>query len=210
MNFELRIMNFELSGGDDFYEVGMDGGHGNGDDSLYLDDDTTVAGALHFQEDAFLAGEVTAGDTYTGSFRQIQLFGTEVKQVVVVGAGHGDETLHLDVGDDYLLTAAGIGDVLQVGDLRLDTLQFRRAGMDKDQVADDGNQGTDFLAPADAYLVLHGDKTAQALLLQQADGVGFPAVGGTHGVPYFGFFFRVHGMCRFRKGCSPGALDSLH
>ena len=59
--------------------------------------------------------------------------------MIVVGTGYSDETLHIIIGDDYLLSATGVGDVLQVSDLGLDTLHFRRTGMDKDQVVNDRN-----------------------------------------------------------------------
>ena len=42
--------------------------------------------------------------------------------------GYGNETLHLTVGDNNLLPTAGIGDILQISDLRLDTLHIGEDG----------------------------------------------------------------------------------
>ena len=58
----------------------------------------------------------------SSSLRQIQLSGLEIKQLVVIGSGNGDEALHLMVGNNYLLTTAGIGYILQISNLRLNTL----------------------------------------------------------------------------------------
>lgn len=161
----------------------MKGGHGNGDDTSYLDDYTAVTGTLHFQEDTFLACKLTAGDAYLCSLGKVQLLGTEVQEVVVVSAGNGDETLHLNIRDDDFLTATGIGDVLQVGDFRFHTFKVRRTGMHKEQVVDDGRQYADFLPSPDTYFILHGDKTTQFLLFQKTHGIRLPTVRGTHGVP---------------------------
>ena len=94
----------------------MDGSHGNGDDTLYLNDHTTVTGTFHFQENSLLTLKVTTDDADFRTFRQIQFIRLEVHKMIVVGSGYGNEALHLIVGDDYLLTATGIGDILQVSD----------------------------------------------------------------------------------------------
>ena len=64
--------------------------------------------------------------------------------MIIVSAGYGNETLHLTVGDNNLLSTASIGDILQISDLRLDTLHIGRTGMDKKQIMNDRNQNTDF------------------------------------------------------------------
>ena len=51
--------------------------------------------------------------------------------MVIVGTRYGNETLHIIVWDNNLLPTAGIGDILQISDLRLDTLHIGRTGMDK-------------------------------------------------------------------------------
>ena len=78
----------------------MDSCHGNGDDTLYRDNHTAVAGTLYFQENTLLALEVTTRDTDFRAFGQIQLIGLEIQEMVVIGTRYGDETLHLTVGDD--------------------------------------------------------------------------------------------------------------
>ena len=57
--------------------------------------------------------------------------------------------------------------------------------MDKNQITDDGNQSTDFLTLTDTYLILHGDKTAEVLLLEKMHRIKLSAVCGTHGMPDF-------------------------
>ena len=170
----------------------MNGCHGNGYHTLDGDDYATVAGTLYFQENTFMAFEVTARYADTGTFREVQLVGLEVKEVVIVSAGNGNEALHIDIGNDDLTSATGIGDVLEVADPGLHTLHVRRAGVDEKKVMDHRDKRTDFLAAFHDDLVLHGDETAQMLFFKEAHGVRFAAVGGTHGVPnsLFGNFFR--------------------
>ena len=193
---------------DYFYQVRMNGGHGNGYHSLYLHDHTTVTRTLYFQKDTLLSLKVTACDTDFSTFRQIQLFWLKVKKVVIITAGHSDEVLHLHIGNDNFLPATGIGDVLQIGDLRLDTLHFRRTGMDEYQVMDNGDQRTDFLSFTDAYLVLHGNKTAQFLFFKKTHSIRFSAVCSTHGVPNFSlvlhYFQRVSSRFRSEKSVPSG------
>ena len=86
--------------------------------------------------------------------------------MVVIGTGNGNETLHLAVRDDNLLTATGISDILQISYLRFYTLHIRRAGMNKKQVMDHRNQGTNLLPFLYADLVLHGNKTAHPLFFK--------------------------------------------
>ena len=187
----------------------MDGGHGNGDDTLYLNHHTAVTRAFHFQEDTFLTLKITTGDAHLRTLGKVQFFGLEVKEMVVVSTSHGDETLHLDVGDDNLLTAAGVGDILQVSDLGLDKLQIGRTGVDKYQVVDDRDKDTHLLTFLKGYLILHGDKTVQMLLFEQAYGVGFTTVGGTHSMPDFGLFIRFHLYDFVWPGSEKGVLPGL-
>ena len=161
----------------------MDGGHGYGNDALYLDNHTTVTGTLHFQKNTLLPRKVTASDTDFRAFRQVQFIRLEIQEMVVISASYGNEALHLTIRDDYLLSAAGIGDVLQVTHLRLHTFYIRRTGMNKNQVVDNRNQNPDFPAFLQADLILHRDKTAQILLLKKTHGIRLPTVGGTHRIP---------------------------
>lgn len=102
----------------------MDGGHGHNDNTLHLDDNTTVACTFHFQEDTLLPFEFTARDTYLGAFLQIHLLGLEVEKMVAVTAGNGNEAFHLLVGNNDFAAGATVVDVLQIGDQRLDTLHL--------------------------------------------------------------------------------------
>ena len=92
----------------------MNGSKRNGNNTLYLDNYTTVTRAFHFQKDAFLTFEVTTRDTDFGTFGQIQFIRLEVHEMIIVSTGYGDEALHFAIGDNNLLTATGIGDVLQI------------------------------------------------------------------------------------------------
>ncbi len=192
----------------------MDGGHGYGNHTLYLDNHTAVASTLHFQENSLLPRKVTAGDTDFRAFRQVQFIRLEIQEMVVISASYGNEALHLTIRDDYLSSAAGIGDVLQVTHLRLHTFYIRRTGMNKNQVVDNRNQNPDFPAFLQADLILHRDETAQILLFKKTHGIRLPTVGGTHSVPdfrlFFSIFFRFHSMSCSEKGCSSGALTPLH
>ena len=104
-------MNYNSA--DHFYKIRMDSGHGKSNDTLYLYNHTAVTCPLYFQKNTLLTCKVTTRNTDSSSFRQIQLFGLEIKQMVVIGSGNGDEALHLMVGNNYLLTTAGIGYILQ-------------------------------------------------------------------------------------------------
>ena len=99
---------------DYFYKIRMNGGKCNGDNTLYLYNHTTVTSAFYFQENAFLTLEITTGDTDFCAFGQIQLIGLEVHQMIIVSTGYSNETLHLTIGDNDLLAAAGIRNVLQI------------------------------------------------------------------------------------------------
>ena len=100
----------------------MDGSHGNGNDTLYRNDYTTVTGTFHFQENTLLPFEITTCNTHFGALRQVKFFRLKVQEMIVISTGNSNEALHLVVGDDNLLTATGVGDVLQIGNLGLDTL----------------------------------------------------------------------------------------
>ena len=161
-------------------------------DSLQTDNHTTVSRTFHLYKHPLVALEVTTRNTDSSSFRQIQLFGLEIKQMVVIGSGNGDEALHLMVGNNYLLTTAGIGYILQISNLRLNTLYVGRTCMDKNQITDDGNQSTDFPAPTDTYLILHGNETANICLFEKMHSFKLPAVCGTHSKPNFGLFIHFY------------------
>ena len=188
----------------------MNGGHGYGNDALYLNNHTAVAGTLHFQENTLLSRKVTADDTDFHALGQIQFIGLEIQEMVVIGTRYGDETLHLTVGDDYLPSAAGIGDVLQVTDLGLHTLHIRRTGMNKKQIVNNRNQNSNFSTFPYAYLVLHGDETAQFFFFKKMHSIRLSTISGTHSIPYFALFIHFHFRDYFRKGCSLGALRPLH
>lgn len=121
----------------------MDSGHGNSYDTLYFDNHATVTCAFHLQKYPLLPLKFTAGNPDFGTFGQVQFIRLKIKKMIIVSAGYGNETLHLTVGDNNLLPTAGIGDILQISDLRLDTLHIGRTGMDKKQIMNDRNQSTD-------------------------------------------------------------------
>ena len=139
-----------------------------------------------------MALEVATGDTDFRTFGEIQFFGLKIEKMVIVGTGNGYETLHIMVRNDYFLTATGISNILQISNLRLKSLHFRRTCVDKNQVTDDGNQSTDFPAPTDTYLILHGNETAKICLFEKMHSFKLPAVCGTHGKPNFGLFIHFY------------------
>lgn len=112
----------------------MDSGHGNSYDTLYFDNHATVTCALYLQKYPLLPLKFTAGNPDFGAFGQVQFIRLKIKKMIIVSAGYGNETLHLTVWDNNLLPTAGIGDILQISDLRLDTLHIGRTGMDKSRL----------------------------------------------------------------------------
>lgn len=120
----------------------MDSGHGNSYDTLYFDNHTTVTRAFHLQKYTFLPLKFTTGNPDFDTFGQVQFIRLEIEKMIIVGTGHSNETLHLIVGNNNLLTTAGIGDILQISDLRLDTLHIGRTGTNKKQIMNDRDQST--------------------------------------------------------------------
>ena len=99
---------------DYFYKIRMNSSKRNSNNTLYLDNHTTITCAFYFQKKTFLTLEVTTRDTDFGTFRQIQLIRLEVHEMVIVSTGYSNKALHFTVGDNNLLTATGIRNVLQI------------------------------------------------------------------------------------------------
>ena len=99
---------------DYFYKIRMNGSKRNGNNTLYLDNHTTITCTFYFQKNAFLPLEVTARDTNFCTFGQIQLIRLEVHKMVIVSTSYCNKALHLTVGDNDFLTATGIRNVLQI------------------------------------------------------------------------------------------------
>ena len=136
--------------------------------------------------------EVATGDTDFRTFGEIQFFGLKIEKMVIVGTSNGYETLHIMIGNDYFLAATGISNILQISNLRLKSLHFGRTCVDKNQITDDRNQSTDFPAPTDTYLILHGNETAKICLFEKMHSFKLPAVCSTHGKPNFGLFIHFY------------------
>ena len=128
----------------------------------------------------------------------------DTPNLMIRASSYGNEALHLIVGDNYLLAATGIGDILQISNHRLDTLHFGRTSVNKNQIVNNRNQDTDFFSFLHTYLVLHGDKTAQVLFRKQPHSVSLTTVCGTHSEPYFGLFFHFHYTIISEKDILPG------
>ena len=107
-------MILELSTVNYLYKVRMDSSHGNGYDTLYRNNYTTITSTFYFQKKTFLPLEVTARDTNFCTFGQIQLIRLEVHKMVIVSTSYCNKALHLTVGDNDFLTATGIRNVLQI------------------------------------------------------------------------------------------------
>ena len=71
-------MILELSTVNYLYKIRMDSSHGNGYDTLYRNNYTTIASTFYFQENTFLTLEVTTDNANFGTFRQIQFIRLEV------------------------------------------------------------------------------------------------------------------------------------
>ena len=99
---------------DYFYKIRMNGSKRNGNNTLYLDNHTTITSTFYFQENAFLPLKVTARNTNFCTFGQIQFIWLEVHKMVIVSTGYCNKALHFTVGDNNLLTATGIRNVLQI------------------------------------------------------------------------------------------------
>ena len=130
----------------------MDSGHGNSYDTLYFDNHATVTCTFHLQKHTLLPLKFTAGNPDFGTFGQVQFIRLKIKKMVIVSAGYGNETLHLTVWDNNLLPTAGIGDILQISDLRFYALHIGRTGMDKKQIMNDRNQSTGLFFPFFLYI----------------------------------------------------------
>ena len=99
---------------DYFYKIRMNGSKRNGNNTLYLDNHTTITCTFYFQKKTFLPLEVTARDTNFCTFGQIQFIRLEIHEMIIVSTGYSNKTLHLTIGDNDFLTATGIRNVLQI------------------------------------------------------------------------------------------------
>ena len=75
----------------------------------------------------------------------------------MVGSGNSYEMLHLRFGNYYLLAASRVHHVLEKRYILFYTLDVRRCGMDKDQIADDGYKTT-FIAVSACWGIVHGNE----------------------------------------------------
>lgn len=107
----------------------MNGGHCHCYNALYLDNDTAVAGSLDLDEHAFVAHELATGDAHTGALGKVEFLGCEIEQLLVAGAGDGDELFHLGEGDCDFFVAACIDHVLQERYLGFHLLKARGCGI---------------------------------------------------------------------------------
>ena len=97
----------------------MDESLGDCDDTVYLDDEAAVAGALDFQDNSFMPLERTGGQPHLCTLGEIELVGLEIQAcLIVIGCG-GNEEPHLAVRDSAFLTGTCIHHVLEVGNLHI-------------------------------------------------------------------------------------------
>ena len=97
----------------------MDESLGDRDDTVYLDDEAAVAGALDFQDNSFMPLERAGGHPHLCTLGEIELVGLELQErLVVIGCG-GNEEPHLAVRDSDFLTGTCIHHVLEVGNLHI-------------------------------------------------------------------------------------------
>ena len=145
----------------DFQAAAGDVGNDDGGDARNENGYTTVAGALDLDKGALDTIEGTTEDLHGGALGEVYLIGVEVDELIVVAVAHGDELLHLTVGnhDGDATGALGTGEVLEIVDLGLQCLQGVAGGVGKQQVADGWYQTTllALLAVADDF-VTHGDE----------------------------------------------------
>ena len=103
----------------------MNGGHCHCDNALYLDHDTAVAGSFDLDKHALVSLELATTDAHPGALGKVELLGCEIEELLVTGAGDGNELFHLGMGDGNFFTATRIDHVLQERDLGFHLLKAR-------------------------------------------------------------------------------------
>ena len=122
--------------------------------------------AFDFNKYTFLTFEITCGDTDTGAFLEVEVFGIDPDKLVVVGSCYGNEGLHLGIrNNDFLVFT--IDDVLQILIVFLHLLHLCFGSMSKEQVMDDWFQNFSLLTSDYFGLVTHGDETFDAFGLER-------------------------------------------
>lgn len=179
MDENSRLKNLEATASD----IGYDNGSNAGNKNCHA----AIADTLDLDKDALDTIEHATDNLNGSTLGEVYLFGIEVDKLLIIAVAHGDELLHLTIGnhDGYSTSAIGTGEVLKVIDLGLQRLDALTSGVDKQQIADGGDELA-HLATLDIadHLVLHGDETTNRTGFQEILGLERTTKRSTHGKPY--------------------------
>ena len=173
------LNNFEATTGDIGYDDGSDAGNKNSH--------AAIADTLDLDKGALDTIEHATDNLNGSALGKVYLFGIEIDELLIIAVADGDELLHLTLGnhDGYSTSAIGTGEVLKVIDLGLQRLDALTSGVDKQQIADGGDELAHLALLAIAHdLVLHGNETTNRTGLQEVLGLERTTKRSTHGKPY--------------------------
>lgn len=147
-----------------------------------------AAVAFDAEEHAFYAFEDATVDADAIAFGHGNIHRGKVNDLLIVGAGHGNEVAHLGFGDGYGLAGFTVHDVAkwEDGGFRFFYfVQLATGGMDKDQVVNGRNKFTDLALIPYHILVAHRDEILNLDFIQIDFQRQFTAIGNTHCVPEY-------------------------
>ena len=158
-----------------------------GQEAGELNDDTAVAHALNLDEGALYPIERSTNDAHSSATAEVELFGMEIEQVIIITVADTNELLHLTVGDEdgTIMTIDRTGEVLHNGQLGLELAHQRLRGVHKYQIMDGGHQLTAFVTVASCdKLITHGDKRLDAPSCKPLMSLQLSMVWSTHCIPH--------------------------
>lgn len=170
------------------YDLGCrDGGGGHGGDAVNGHDDPSFTRLAQPHKPPFHSGKGAADDAYPLPFCQFGLLGREVDHPGFEVSGHGDEVLHLRLGNGHR-TAHAVHDVHYVAQDRqtigFQVIDNRLGGFDEEVIVNRG-----FTRAADAALTVatadeaFGHEGFDAPMFERGAGLKFPLIGNAEHVP---------------------------
>lgn len=162
---------------------------GDGDDTLYEDDEAAVTGALDFQENALVAFHRAGGHADAGALGQVQLFRLEVEKSLVIICGGGNEGAHLGIRYHYLFPGPLVHHILEIWNPHafLQLPHPGRSNKDENQVVDCRNQDFPAFVPGVCAMFFR-NVVFNAQIVQDSLGCQLATVGHAHCKPYFILF----------------------
>ena len=180
-----------------FHQAGVDCGDG---DCHYAGDGYDhpfFFRSLDSHEGTYLAFELASRNADHVALCKVYIRGLEKDELVVVTSYSRYETLHLILGNDYLLAAAAVNHILKVVQPLFYRLYYTLAAVDEQQIAYDRGIFPDFSVMDYLLFPLHRDKALQTCLLETPFGFRPAPVGGSHRIPEI--FFCRHIPSLFRQ-----------